>query len=244
MPLQHHQELTVDCACLIHGDKYSWDYVEKLYSMLQRNFSYPIKLHVFTEAEREVPAHMIKHSLDSWPAANGPKRAWWYKMQMFNPVHVPGRLLYFDLDVLIVDNLDWMLGLSSNHFWTIKDFRSLWRANWTGINSSVMFWDTQKFQHIWKKFSQSDMKKIMDQYPGDQDYISVMIDLVDRRFIDPTAVQSWRWQVDNGGLDMKTRTHRRPGAGAVVTPGLKIVIFHGRPKPDKIHDDFVVKHWR
>jgi hypothetical protein len=43
---------------------------------------------------------------------------------------------------------------------------------------------------------------------------------------------------------MKTRTHRRPGAGAVVTPGLKIVIFHGRPKPDKIHDDFVVKHWR
>lgn len=238
------QDFVVHCACVIHGSKYSWEYVEKLHSMLRRNFSYQIKLHVFTEAERAVPEHMEKHVLEPWPIANDSKQAWWYKMQMFNPQHFRGRLFYFDLDVLVIDNLDWMVSLTHDHFWAIKDFRSLWRVDWNGINSSVMVWDTTKFQHVWHQFSQSNFGKIVKQYPGDQDYITAAIDPVNRRYFDPDAVQSWRWQVNNGGLNMQTRTHRIPGAGAVVTPGLKIVIFHGRPKPDKIQDKLIALHWR
>ena len=88
----------LNCACVIHGDAYSFDYVDKLYSMLSRNFSIPIVLHVYTESHRIVPAHYIKHNLVEWPKIFGPKKSWWYKLQLFDRTHHSGNLLYFDLD--------------------------------------------------------------------------------------------------------------------------------------------------
>ena len=38
--------LPVDCACVIHGDVYSWKYVDVLYNMLKRNFSQEIRPNV------------------------------------------------------------------------------------------------------------------------------------------------------------------------------------------------------
>ena len=71
----------IDCACVIYGDTYSWTYVERLYSMLNRHLSADIRLHVYTEAERPVPDPMIKHVLTSWGDL-GHRRNWWYKMQL------------------------------------------------------------------------------------------------------------------------------------------------------------------
>jgi hypothetical protein len=50
---------------------------------------------------------MVKHILDDW-GISGPKRSWWYKMQLFNPAHFAGNLLYFDLDVVIANQLNWI----------------------------------------------------------------------------------------------------------------------------------------
>jgi hypothetical protein len=50
-----------DCACVIHGTGYDWQYVEKLYNMLSTTFAQGIRFHVYTEAHRPVPSHMIKH---------------------------------------------------------------------------------------------------------------------------------------------------------------------------------------
>lgn len=77
-PVAHH------CACVIHGNLYDWIYVERLYNMLKANCSREIILHVFTESGRSVPAPYVKHELQEWPGIAGPKKSWWYKMQMFN----------------------------------------------------------------------------------------------------------------------------------------------------------------
>ena len=97
----------IDCACVIHGSGYDWPYVERLYNMLCRNLSAEVRLHVYTEHDRSVPPHMVKHILDDW-GISGPKRSWWYKMQLFNPAHFAGNLLYFDLDVVIANQLNWI----------------------------------------------------------------------------------------------------------------------------------------
>ena len=57
---------TVDCACLIHGDKYNWSYVDTLYHMICRNVSMDVRFHVYTEASRGVPSPFIKHELIDW----------------------------------------------------------------------------------------------------------------------------------------------------------------------------------
>jgi hypothetical protein len=155
---------TVDCACVIHGDAYNWVYVDRLFNMLKANCSYDIRLHVFTEATREVPAPYIKHTLTEWPGIAGPRKSWWYKMQMFNSKHFQGRLLYLDLDVVITKNLDWMWDTSESYFWSIRDFKYLWRPHWNTLNSSVMLWDTKKYQWVWDKFSAQNINSLVSYH--------------------------------------------------------------------------------
>ena len=139
MTLENTPTGPVDCACVIHGNGYNWVYVEKLHSMLSRHLSRGVRLHVYTEANRSVPPYMVRHNLVEWTGISGRKRSWWYKMQMFNPVHYQGQMLYFDLDTVIVDNIDWILELSPFYFWTIRDFRVLWKPDVQNMNSSVMY---------------------------------------------------------------------------------------------------------
>lgn len=234
---------SVDCACLIHGTGYEWIYVEKLYSMLVRHLSRPVRFHVYTEAERSVPAPFIKHALQIWPGVGGPRQSWWYKMQLFNTEHHQGHLLYFDLDVVILQNLDWILDLDLQYFWAPKDFRYLFRGTWTMINSSCMFWDTRMFQSVWQEFSRQNIQQILRQYPGDQDYLSTVIDLKKRRYIDGERIKSWRWEIKDGGMDFKRRTYRRPDAGSVIAPNTHVMVFHGRPKPHELQDPIVQSNW-
>lgn len=233
---------TVDCACLIHGDKYNWSYVDTLYNMLVKNVSMDIRLHVYTEASRGVPPPYIKHELKDWPGVAGPRQSWWYKLQLFNPEHFQGRLLYLDLDTVIFENIDCLWSDSSKYFWTIKDFKYLWR-DWAGINSSLMLWDTVKFSHIWDDFLTQDLSDVIKKYPGDQDYLSAVLNPRDIRFFDSNLIKSWRWQLLDGGLDFKTRKYRRPGAGTLLDPTTRIAIFHGNPKPHEITDPVVQKFW-
>jgi hypothetical protein len=234
---------TIDCACVIHGDAYSWEYVDKLYNMLCRHLTPKVRLHVYTEATRPVPGPMIKHELVDW-GVTGPKKSWWYKIQLFNPVHHCGPLLYFDLDTVIVGNIDWMWQQSTAYFWAIRDFKYLWRPNHTGLNSSVMWWNTQHYQNIWDTFIQQDLATTMRKYPGDQDYISDIIPENQRRFFDINRVQSWRWQCLDGGYNFQKRCHRAPGTGTNITDSTSVMVFHGNPKPEQTTDQIVVTHWR
>lgn len=234
----------LDCACVIHGDAYDWIYVERLYNMLQANLSSEIRMHVFTEAKRSVPAPYIKHELHEWPGVAGPKKAWWYKMQMFNPVHNLGRVLYFDLDVVITDNIDWIWDLDDRYFWAIKDFKYLWKPTWNGINSSAMIWDNKKLNWIWDNFSNQNINATIRLFHGDQDYLNSVLDDNTRRFFNVNFVKSWRWQCLDGGFDMQSRSYRNPGTGTTILPGTKIIVFHGNPKPHATQDPIIDKYWK
>ncbi len=237
-------ENPIHCACVIHGDVYDWSYVERLYSMLKRNFSCDIKFHVYTEPTRKVPDYMIKHGLTEWPGVKGHRKGWWYKMQLFNSKHFAGRLFYFDLDIVVLKNLDWMLHLPIDYFCTLRDFKHLWKPNWQGINSSIMVWDTTRYAHIWDRFLTQDIiTKILPKYPGDQDYLSAAIPQNQIKFFDDALVQSWRWQVVDGGLDFKSRNYRNPGAGAQPPSNSTIVVFHGKPKPHEVTDTIITRNW-
>ena len=233
----------VDVACVIHGDLYPWDYVERLHHMVKQNFLSPVRFHVFTEKKRAVPSHMIKHVLLDWPGIAGRKKAWWYKMQMFDSSHVPGRLLYFDLDTVVVRPLDWITVLSKEYFWAIRDFRHLWRPSWRGMNSSIMYWDTVKYHWVWKQFCEHNIAAVTKQHHGDQDFLNSVLSDKQLRFMPENLVKSWRWQIKDGGMDMKNRVYRRPDAGSVLDPETSVMIFHGSPKPHEVQDPLIKQLW-
>jgi len=232
----------VHCACLIHGTAYSWDYVDRLYNMLNRNLSQGIKLHVYTEPSRKVPDHMIKHELKDLGVA-GPKKAWWYKLQLFNHKHYQGPLLYFDLDTVITDNIDWITHQSLEYFWAPRDFKRLWRPNYTGINSSVMWWHTSKFYDVWQTFHNQEFPLLQRRYPGDQDFLSDVIAQDRRRFLDERLIRSWKWECLDGGWDFKHRKHYDPNTGTRLD-GAGVLVFHGQPNPCQVQDPVVLQHWR
>lgn len=165
-------------------------------------------------------------------------------MQLFNSCHHAGPLLYFDLDTVIVSNIDWIWNLPLRYFWTVRDFKYLWRPTHQGLNSSIMWWDTRTFDYVWKNFRKQDLHTVIKKYPGDQDYLSQTIDSRDLRFFDTNRVKSWRWQCLDGGYDFKQRFYKNPGQGTVLDANNDVLIFHGKPKPDQIKDSAVIAHWR
>jgi hypothetical protein len=234
---------TIDCACVIHGDAYSWQYVDRLYNMLRRHITPEVRLHVYTEADREVPVPMIKHVLTDWGIA-GPKRSWWYKMQLFNSQHHAGPLLYFDLDTVIVNNIDWICQQSLRYFWAIRDFKYLWKPQSTELNSSIMWWDTRCYDAVWQHFSNTNFDKILREYRGDQDYITAHVRKEEQRFFDPRRIKSWRWQCLDGGYNFQTQKYLRPKTGTTVDTDTSVLIFHGHPKPLNLADSVILQHWQ
>jgi len=236
----------VDCACVIHGNGYDWIYVDRLYNMLSRHLTRGVRLHVYTEPTRPVPPHMIRHDLTEWPGVSGRKQSWWYKMQMFNPEHHRGQLLYFDLDTVIVNNIDWITNLSPVFFWTLQDFRSLWRPDLQKINSSVMYWNTMHWDAIWQEFERQGIEKIQNKHRhgGDQEYLNTVISMQKRMFFDPQRIVSWRWTALDGGINPTSRTYYKPGQGTVIGQDTSVLVLHGDPKPHEITDVVIKQHWR
>lgn len=234
----------VDCACVIHDRKYDWTYVERLYNMLGRHLSVPFRFHVYTEHDRSVPPHMIKHCLEDWPGVSGPKKSWWYKMHLFNPEHHAGPLMYFDLDCVIVRSIDWITALDSSAFWCLRDFKYLQSPAVNFMNSSVMWWDTVTFQSVWQEFNTRGVSQVVQQYQGDQDFLQDAVPRLRRRYFEDHLFQSYRWQVADGGYDFKKRRPLHPGNGSVIGPQCSVIVFHGYPKPHEVRDKQIVDLWR
>jgi hypothetical protein len=211
--------------------------------MLVRHITPGVRLHVYTEANRNVPDPMIKHALPEW-SIGGPKKSWWYKLQLFNTEHHRGPLLYFDLDTVITQNIDWIWQQNLQYFWAIRDFKYLWRPTSYSVNTSVMWFNTIRFAHVYRDFVAGDINFVMRRNHGDQDYITEVITQQQRRFLDQERVKSWRWQALDGGYNFAHRCYQNPGAGTQIQDNTSLLIFHGKPKPAEVKDPVVIQHWR
>ena len=238
---------TIDCACLIHDTLYDWSYVDKLYNSLCRNLTPTVRMHVYTESTRHVPQPYIRHNLEEWEGVRGPKRSWWYKIQLFNPIHMlpdQGQMLYFDLDTVIVGNIDWLWNVNRDRFWAARDFQYLMKSSRWKINSSVMWFDPLKYSYVFKEF---DTKQIVNNarcpWHGDQDYIFSKVK-DDVNYYSTDQILSYRWQVKEGGFDFRYRKPINPGAESTITGTASVLIFHGNPKPHEVTDRLILSHWR
>ena len=83
-------------ACVCYGDKYSLEYVEKLYNMVQRNSTYLHNFYCFTDnvkAEKVLTGHI---NVRKFPLHD--LHGWWNKMQLFHPDNgLMGETLYLSL---------------------------------------------------------------------------------------------------------------------------------------------------
>ena len=175
----------------------------------------------------------------------GYKKGWWHKIHMFDPeLSLQDTVLYFDLDVIIHDNIDKLLHVAQGKITGIRDFNRKFNPNWNSLNSSVMCWDHRKHSYLWTEFKKDP--QVAQRFPGDQEWIWQKA----KRWIDfypDEWIQSYKWEVRQRSelAGMSTQRNFRSTDNAVtVHDDSCVTVFHGHPKPDKINDKFVLDNWR
>jgi hypothetical protein len=204
------------------GKAYSSDYVNKMYSALRRNLHLPFDFYCLTDDDEGLDEDIT--ALTPPFLFNG----WWNKLFLFSGYIPQGKLLYMDLDQVVTGDITEIVRLGLEHrFASYAD-----HIEWLGVKfgSAMMIFDPYDFRYVWGVFY-SDREQVMREYAegGDQVYLSRVIDspfYLDEAF--PGAIQSYKW-----GLK-----------GKPPSPDVKIVNFHGKPKPHQLKEPWVSKHWR
>lgn len=170
--------LTVVCVFVRGPYPYTADYVVRLERMVRRQLARPFRFVCLTDRAEELPATIEAiriRGLAGQVPNNG--AGYWNKVRLFDPaLHLRGRVLYIDLDSLIVGPLEPIvdypaslaltedaLVLERAHLNTDRYGRGLVRR----FNSSVMVWDGGLHQDLWTRWTPA----VAQRLSTDQDWI-------------------------------------------------------------------------
>lgn len=229
-------------CCLKFGKKYSADYVNKLYNMVQKNLTLDHEFVCFTEDSEGINENIRIIPLKVNPSIEG----WWYKPLFFNSnLELKGTLLFLDLDMIIFRNMDRLFLYRPDDFIIIRDFNRFNIKNYQKFNSSVFRLKTGQHKHVYDNFFK-DPRAVTRAYHGDQDWIRHCIKK-DFYFWPDEWIQSYKWEMRGKPLfDRKPRGERD-----FITPGepkIKddtfIAVFHGDPNPHNCKDPWVINNWK
>jgi hypothetical protein len=238
----------VNIVCVKWGTKYRPEYVARLQRMVARNLTLPHRFICFTDDPcglgREVQIVPLKESRLEY---------YWSKLAIFDRYNeFSGLALYFDLDVVIVGNIDGLISQPEASFASIVD----WNFP-SSLNSSVMRFEVNGHQFIldtlltalgrgdcrfeWQQVGGHGGAPVLhftngEQLIGDQDWITRMVSAKGRQYCG-TFPREWI-------ISYKKKDGIRGKQCDVLPPHAKVVVFHGLPKPHEVHYPWVLQHWR
>lgn len=226
--------------CVRFGTKYGREYVERLRNMIKRHTTLPHEIVCLTDDQH--PIEGVRSIVR--PNQNYAK-GWWHKVHMFDPgLPLQGRILYFDLDVVIHNNIDKLISHERNHFLGILDFNRKFHATWKYLNSSVLSWNFGTQTHIWDEFKKDPNLAMRMQ--GDQDWIWKTSHHI-LKFWPREWIQSYKWEIrkrEELHVINGKRQFRNIDDNITPPPECSVCVFHGNPNPAEVHDKFVVDNWR
>lgn len=163
--------LTVACVWVKGNVPYSAEYVARLQRMVARHVSAPYRFVCLTDRPDALPTDVESMTITRYPRLFG----WWSKLALFTPGRFSGRVLYLDLDSLVVGSLDAVVQYRSS-FALVPDAGQFQPSTKHRVvrrfNSSVMVWDADgRTDRIWDQWSLDVAKELW----GDQDWIATVM---------------------------------------------------------------------
>ena len=229
----------VTVLCVRFGNKYGPEYVEKLRNMVSRHLTVPYEFVCLTDNQH--PIEGVRSII--LPNA-GYSKGWWYKVHMFDPnLKLSGRILYFDLDVIIHDNINKLVSKEDNNFYGIRDFNRKFNPGWNSLNSSAMSWIAGQHTDIFLLFKTNPA--FAQKLHGDQDWIWQQAK--NKIVFWPDAwIQSYKWEIRDK-RDLAYANGKR-AFKTVINPSIpkncSVTVFHGDPNPHEIQDQYVLDNWK
>jgi len=230
----------ITVLCVRFGNRYGMDYVERLRNMVARHMTIPYEFVCLTDSN-----HTIQGVRNITQPNAGYSKGWWHKVHMFDPtLPINGRIIYFDLDVVIHANIDKLATVWNNDFLGIRDFNRHFYSSWQYLNSSVMAWNHGEQSHIWRDFKKNPADAM--RLPGDQDWIwRTSKDRI--KWWPIEWIQSYKWEIrrrEDLTIQNGKRRFKNPQHTVNIHPECCVTVFHGDPKPQDVTDQFVVDNWR
>ncbi len=240
----------VNLVCLKWGDKYPAEYVNRLYRMAAKHLTIPFEFYCLTENTDGIDANINILPLEIEEGLKG----WWYKLQLFKEdfYGLKGQVMFMDLDVVIVQNMDKLFDFEPDKFAIINDLKP-------GLiyNSSVFRFELGSRTEVWQHFL-DDKHSIMARMHGDQDWISEVID--DAVLWPKDWVVSFKKECDARnkrsfgriGEKLRAKGFLQPKGEAKPPEDAMMVYFHGKPDPDDVVDQpygmwkkapWIKEHW-
>lgn len=165
--------VTFVCVCVNANVPYGMEYVQKLYKMVKRHYAGPFRFVCFTDDLSKCLGLEFRKIKPRVGLAG-----WWSKLEIFNPEHeLTGRVVYLDLDVLVVGDLSDVAQYPAPLAFVPDGGNFQGRGNLRVVkkyNSSVITWDDRarpKLEKVYRAWSPKVAKRLW----GDQDFLAEML---------------------------------------------------------------------
>jgi hypothetical protein len=219
------QSRSIKIICIKWGNKYSSDYVDKLFRGIQRNTSKEFSFVCYTDNPQNIRENV---KIEPIPFYTGD---WYSKIGLYNQdLHLlHEQIFYFDLDTVITGNLDDILSYTGD-FILLRDF---YRKN--GYGSGLMSWRPPAVNHMSKNYTRGYKARFGDQGWCEEQYPGA--DIWQEQY--PKKIISYKVHiVDKGKLRNPNYTRH---SGSLDTAS--IICFHGRPNPHEVKEEWIKKYW-
>jgi len=227
----------VTILCVRFGNKYGKEYVERLRNMVSRHITIPYDFVCLTDDPEPIEGVRLIVQSNA-----GYAKGWWHKVHMFDPsLDIQGRILYFDLDVVVCGNIEKLLG--GEDFYGIRDFNRAFHKDWCVLNSSVMSWTKGSQSIIWAKFKENPGEAL--SMPGDQDWIySISKSYI--KYWPLEWIMSYKWEIRTKEELVYINAKRvfKEVKDIAIPAQCSVLVFHGDPKPEDVMDPFIIDNWR
>ena len=223
----------INAICIKWGTVYEPEYVNKLYSMIKRNSSFDVDFYCFTENLDGLDKDIIIKPLPILNTTKEYQTKYAYRKEAGlcddNLGGLKGqRVFFFDLDIVVVSSLDELFSYpKDDKFYIINDSNS--RGNHIG-QATCYSWEVGTLGYI-KDYYEKHPKEIVDKFfTASQEYLSMKV-------IEKFGKLNF-WP-DNWFCSFRFHCMTKFGPFRhFITPslpknrpGLKIINFHGYPKP-------------
>lgn len=244
----------LNIICYLWGTKYSTDYVNVLHASIKRNLTVDHTFHCITDCPDGLHDGIVVHTLPDTGVSGV-----WRKLMTFqkNFLGLEGEwVVSFDIDVVIVGNLDFLAEQPEKEFLIARHWSKSALAG-RGARGSGAVYRIKVGSHcfLWDNLI-VDFEGSVDRYHaktrdfGEQNWLDAHIDKFN--YFPEGKIVSFKHHCMARGH--KFLGFNTANFGKAKTPeGAAVVSFHGDPLPPDVqkqtfgkwrHAPFVQKHWR
>jgi hypothetical protein len=215
--------------CTKWGSKYPSTEVNRLYQALARVSTGPFSLHCVTDDPAGIlPAVQVLPIPDLPVIGNEEMKHGWRKLSLFSPALrscLDGPMLYLDLDVILLKPLDDFF-VHDMAFAVIKDYKRFrWRNFRTG-NTSVFFYDAGRDYGVYDRLIEQG-ERVRERFRNEQEFLT---DVMWQQGLLNYWPRAWCVSYKYHCIPaFPFSLWREPSP----PPDARVLVFHGRPKPEE-----------